>query len=479
MSFRVLSGALKSSVAIIGVLSCAALLAGCTTSRFSSPLTTSSVNTASNANLSQALPDAVAATQLPPAGQYLSASNSRAPYIPAASVGRSVTTQSIDTRDPLTSGAYPQVQAAPNLGQSAAVQSQIVRQQLPILTPIPVTSTQSMPAMPSLAEVDLNTAPKIDQTTTASIATTPRAVPENAFIHRIEAGESLYAVARRYDVTTDAIIAANGLTSPDKIFVGQSVIIPGRPGMVAPKMVAPVAPVKVAAVNIPPAPVPDSAQPEQLVNLTAPATKTAEVVAPVVPVRVATPAPVETVPEQIAPKPIARPSGLATTAPKAIVPQNQVAKVTDTPKQSEQAPITTASVSPTNVEAPATPKSVSGSFRWPVKGRVIADFRASKNTGVNIEVPEGSSVRATENGQVIYVGSAVEGFGNLVLIKHSNGYVSAYAHLKDITVAKGTAVDRGDSIGTAGMTGAVSRPQLHFELRKGATPVDPMPLLAS
>jgi murein DD-endopeptidase MepM/ murein hydrolase activator NlpD len=94
-------------------------------------------------------------------------------------------------------------------------------------------------------------------------------------------------------------------------------------------------------------------------------------------------------------------------------------------------------------------------------------------------VPEGSSVRAAEAGEVIYVGSAVEGFGNLILIKHANGYVSAYAHLKDINVAKGTQVNRGDSIGTVGMTGAVNRPQLHFELRKGATPVDPTPLLSS
>ena len=88
-------------------------------------------------------------------------------------------------------------------------------------------------------------------------------------------------------------------------------------------------------------------------------------------------------------------------------------------------------------------------------------------------------MRAAENGTVIYVGSGVEGYGNLVLIRHANGYVSAYAHLKDIGVAKGANVSRGDNIGSVGMTGSVSRPQLHFELRMGATPVDPMPLLAS
>jgi murein DD-endopeptidase MepM/ murein hydrolase activator NlpD len=110
---------------------------------------------------------------------------------------------------------------------------------------------------------------------------------------------------------------------------------------------------------------------------------------------------------------------------------------------------------------------------------VITDFAASRGTGINIDVPEGSSVKAAENGTVIYVGSGVEGYGNLILIRHPNGYVSAYAHLKGMSVAKGAVVSRGDAIGTVGMSGSVSKPQLHFELRKGATPVDPMPLLAS
>jgi murein DD-endopeptidase MepM/ murein hydrolase activator NlpD len=110
---------------------------------------------------------------------------------------------------------------------------------------------------------------------------------------------------------------------------------------------------------------------------------------------------------------------------------------------------------------------------------VITDFANSKGTGINIEAPEGAAIRAAENGQVIYVGNGVEGYGNLILVRHPNGYVSAYAHLKDTKVQKGDVVNRGDQIGSAGMTGSVSRPQLHFELRKGATPVDPMPLLAS
>ena len=97
--------------------------------------------------------------------------------------------------------------------------------------------------------------------------------------------------------------------------------------------------------------------------------------------------------------------------------------------------------------------------------------------GVPAKAPEGTPVRAAENGTVIYVGSGVEGYGNLVLIRHANGYVTAYANLKDMSVVKNAQVSRGDIIGTTGTTGAVASPQLHFELRKGATPVDPVPLL--
>jgi murein DD-endopeptidase MepM/ murein hydrolase activator NlpD len=113
-----------------------------------------------------------------------------------------------------------------------------------------------------------------------------------------------------------------------------------------------------------------------------------------------------------------------------------------------------------------------------VTGKILVNFAASNDTGINIAAPLGAPVKATENGTVIYVGSGVEGYGNLILIRHANGYVSAYANLKDTSVAKGSVVGRGDTIGTVGETGSVRSPQLHFELRKGATPVNPVPLLA-
>ena len=158
---------------------------------------------------------------------------------------------------------------------------------------------------------------------------------------------------------------------------------------------------------------------------------------------------------------------------------NALQAATPTPAPVAAAPVA-APIQVANVPAAAEPvMSGSDKFRWPVSGRVITDFASSKGTGINIEAAEGATIKAAENGTVIYVGSGVEGYGNLVLIRHPNGYVSAYAHLKSMSVAKGAVVGRGDTIGAAGMTGSVSKPQLHFELRKGATPVDPMPLLAS
>jgi murein DD-endopeptidase MepM/ murein hydrolase activator NlpD len=118
------------------------------------------------------------------------------------------------------------------------------------------------------------------------------------------------------------------------------------------------------------------------------------------------------------------------------------------------------------------------SFRWPVKGRVIQSFGQSTD-GINISVPEGTEVKAAENGVVAYAGNELKGYGNLVLIRHADGFVTAYAHAKDLKVKRGDSVRRGETIATAGQTGNVTSPQLLFELRKGATPVDPRRYLAA
>lgn len=293
----------------------------------------------------------------------------------------------------------------------------------------PLTGSETMSAQPSLVSVS---APAQSTPLASPVPSKPLSVvPDNAYIHVIESGESLYTIARRYNVTAQAIVQANGMGSPDKIYVGQKVIIPGMTAKsTAATQVASIAPVDApAGAKLAPSPAMALVQPQKITQA-------------------ATPAP---------------------AADKTAAIQNPA--LVD-PEKSETQPV------------PAKPALVepvmSGAdkFRWPISGKVITDFIASKGTGINIEAPEGASVRAAENGQVIYVGSGVEGYGNLILIRHANGYVSAYAHLKSVGVSKGDNVTRGDSIGQAGMTGSVSRPQLHFELRKGATPVDPVPLLA-
>jgi murein DD-endopeptidase MepM/ murein hydrolase activator NlpD len=120
-------------------------------------------------------------------------------------------------------------------------------------------------------------------------------------------------------------------------------------------------------------------------------------------------------------------------------------------------------------------------FRWPVRGRVISGFgpltNGQSNDGVNLSVPEGTSVRAAEDGVVAYAGNELKGYGNLVLIRHANGFVTAYAHASELLVKRGDTVRRGQVIAHSGATGSVTSPQLHFEIRKGSTPVDPMTYL--
>jgi murein DD-endopeptidase MepM/ murein hydrolase activator NlpD len=131
-----------------------------------------------------------------------------------------------------------------------------------------------------------------------------------------------------------------------------------------------------------------------------------------------------------------------------------------------------------NIGQLPAPEPMSGnSFRWPVKGRVIGGFGpkpdGGHNDGINLAVPQGTSVKAAENGVVAYAGNELKGYGNLVLIRHANNWVSAYAHNDEILVKRGDKVRRGEIIAKAGATGSVSSPQVHFELRKGSRPVDP------
>ena len=132
---------------------------------------------------------------------------------------------------------------------------------------------------------------------------------------------------------------------------------------------------------------------------------------------------------------------------------------------------------------PADKGSVDGQqFRWPVRGRIISGFGAKpngeRNDGINLAVPEGTAVKAAEGGTVIYAGNEIAGYGNLILVRHAGGWVTAYAHASDMLVRRGDTVRRGQTIAHAGATGSVNSPQLHFELRRGSNPVNPMDYMA-
>jgi murein DD-endopeptidase MepM/ murein hydrolase activator NlpD len=122
-------------------------------------------------------------------------------------------------------------------------------------------------------------------------------------------------------------------------------------------------------------------------------------------------------------------------------------------------------------------------FAWPVSGRVISDFGANanggKNDGINIAAAWGTPIKASAAGTVSYAGSELKDYGNLVLVKHSGGYTTAYAHAERLVVSRGDVVARGQVIGYAGQTGDVSTPQLHFEIRSATTPVNPRSYLSS
>ncbi len=147
-------------------------------------------------------------------------------------------------------------------------------------------------------------------------------------------------------------------------------------------------------------------------------------------------------------------------------------------------PIVTGSVKSASIDnnTPAPARTGISDFRWPVKGRVVSTFGESgtngSNEGIDISVPEGTAVHAAENGVVIYVGDEISSYGKLILVRHADDWVSAYAHNRNYEVKKGDNVRRGQIIARSGRTGNAGRPKLHFELRKNSTPVNPKKYLA-
>ena len=339
---------------------------------------------------------------------------------------------------------------------------------------------------------------------------------------RVGSGMTLASIARQNGVSVPDLIAANNLQSPYRVRQGQVLLLPeGATAMAKPRLVQPAQPEEQVADATPvPKPIRKRVRLEQDV-----ADVPTPTVAPTARKTITTPKDGKTYVVAsgdtlyslgrkfgMKPSAIADANGLAydTALPAGTEIKIPAAKaattvaIAETPKTSKapnkKAPLalteeeqanaepavgeensTPVAAAPVKVKEPVvTPvQSASApSLRWPVKGKVILGYGPKadglKNEGINIAVPEGTSIRAADDGVVAYSGNELKGYGNLVLIRHAGGYVTAYAHAKQLMVKRGDTVKRGDVIGLAGQTGAVTSPQLHFEVRKGAAALDPM-----
>ena len=280
----------------------------------------------------------------------------------------------------------------------------------------------------------------------------------------VQRGQTLSGIARDYHVPMQALAEANHLSPPYRILIGHALIIPGgSSGFAGPPEVAAMAPqAPVTTASLPPvAMAPPPPRPE-LASRTAPPDTAADR-----PIPLDRPAP-------SAPAPLPA-SPVATLTPPAIPAAPGRSDATAEPPAAAShppaAPGATAAVTP----PPAAHRG--GTFLWPVRGHVLENYGAgpdgTHNDGINIAAPRGAPVQAADAGTVAYAGNELRGYGNLILIKHSNGWISAYAHCDLILVKTGQKVARGQVIARVGSTGNVSAPQLHFELRRGKQPVDP------
>lgn len=297
----------------------------------------------------------------------------------------------------------------------------------------------------------------------------------------VQPGQTLYSIATANGLSPSELAAANDIAPPYAIRVGQTLKIPGRANPVSPNPTF--GPQTIEAANAP-------AERSEFGQSGTHVVRSGETLFAIG--RTYQVDPFTIAEYNRLPKPYALKAGQTLRIPPSSNGQRaaqqpatldaQLAAKRETPEtaQLDKRPEQTAGEQPAIAHDEPVPES---GFRWPVQGRVISTFgqkpSGMRNEGINIAVPEGTSVRAAESGVVAYAGNELKGYGNLILIRHDGGWVTAYAHNKELLVNRGDTVKRGDVIAKAGQTGSVTSPQVHFELRKGATAVDPMKYLGS
>lgn len=339
----------------------------------------------------------------------------------------------------------------------------------------PVTAT-AIPAEPSAA---------------SSAVYAPRPTAGGLAVHVVARGDTVYAVSRRYGVPVRAVIDHNGLRPPYPLKVGQrlSVPVPRRHVVARKETVYGIS----RRYGVPLRSVIDAndlAPPYALrigQRLLIPVQRQHVVAKGDTVYSIAKRYDVE-LSELVRLNRISPPYTIK-PAQRLVLPDSRPpASVVDPMVTQAAAPAgkTLGAVRPANAAPaaiPQPPPRAGTKFLWPVKGRVILGYGPKQdglhNDGINIKAPRGAPIRAAENGVVAYVGNELRGFGNLVLLKHADGWVTAYAHTDQVLVRRGDKVRRGQTIGRVGSTGNVASPQLHFEVRKGTEAVDPIRLLAS
>ncbi|MEZ2143506.1 LysM peptidoglycan-binding domain-containing M23 family metallopeptidase [Bradyrhizobium sp. DN5] len=415
--------------------------------------------------------------------------------------------------NPFASESTGSVQQAPppqrELPQYARPQTQPGSYQSQPLPPPAVSTPQSYPIASGggvsgggrgVGSYAPPTQPHLETTATVPPRSVAAAQPAGGTKIIVGTSDTLDVLAKRYHVTPQAILAANGYKGPRTLSPGQQLIIPHPATAAAPApAMAPVAAVPaakpVAAVAAPPSThfvnrgdtlasiarknhisaaelarangLAPSAKLKLGTKLTVPGAKSAAVAVPVAP------APVAAAPVVGTLQPVAAAPAPATKMAAAAAPV-----------QSARLAQATANVEEKPAETPAKAAEATGAlptFRWPVRGKVVTSYGAKtngkSNDGINLAVPEGTPVKAAEDGVVAYSGNELKGYGNLVLVRHSNGYVTAYAHASELLVKRGDTIKRGQVIAKSGQSGEVASPQLHFEIRKGSSPVDPLQFL--
>lgn len=270
-------------------------------------------------------------------------------------------------------------------------------------------------------------------------------LPPQARLHTVVQGDTAYSIARRYGVTVADLAELNALDPPGRILLGQQLMIPG----VELQQRLPTAPEQATAVAV-------------------------------------------TTERAIESEPLP-PAATAPSASEiaALPSPSQPAAEPPTATPSESAPTTAAPEPPKPEPKPEPPKPApartvpknGAPFLMPVDGKLLSGYGPKagglQNDGLNIAAARGAPVMAARDGTVVYAGNELPGFGNLVLVKHDEGWVTAYGHNETVLVKRGDTVRRGQTIATVGSTGNVTEPQLHFELRQGSRAIDPTPYVAS